>query len=247
MKIIKLLLAGVFVLGVSNTFAAKQEKEEATLVGLPLDIKKYLIPFIMSAPDFPTAAKNVEGLAANKEYGTLFIEALRNRFLKNLEEAKLELAKLSARGELSPFMLEVLRAAGVDANMEKEALKVAARYGHKAVVDMLVEAIDPITKTHGDTALTWAVRKNFPDIITALINEKAYLDKQDKNGNTALIIAADNGYANIVEMLIKAGANPNIKNILGDTALSVAESRGYKEIAKMLKKAKVRKFIPFLK
>ncbi|KAI8519322.1 Ankyrin repeat domain-containing protein 6, partial [Branchiostoma belcheri] len=64
----------------------------------------------------------------------------------------------------------------------------------------------------GCTALHRAVVGGHVEVVQALIEEGASVDRQDQNGNTPLHEAAWNGYSRTVELLIKARANIHAKN-----------------------------------
>ncbi len=187
----------------------KEEEIEPTLVGVPKDIKGYLIPFIISEPDFAKAAEDADGFSrANKEYRTLVIEALKKRF-KTVQEAQDELFKLVGNGKLSPFTLKILIAAGAGLD---------------------------IKDSNSNTALILAINEGDEDIAKLLIDKGADLNMQDRNGYTALMLAVINNDKDMVKLLIDEGADLDIKK-QGYTALDMAREYNKADIIKMIEDA----------
>lgn len=75
---------------------------------------------------------------------------------------------------------------------------------------LLAHGADPNIQTHHDgyTALHWAARCGRPDIVIALLNKGASLNKGGLYGDTALDLAACNGHTDTVEALLARGAGP---------------------------------------
>ena len=101
----------------------------------------------------------------------------------------------------------------------------------------------------GDSALTIAVRENYPEIVDFLIEHHINLDLQtDLNeatgmayrGATALFLAANSGYLDLVNKLIAAGANVNLRDCWNYSPMSQATSRGFYSVMKALFKAKAK-------
>ncbi|XP_078699651.1 uncharacterized protein LOC144926601 isoform X2 [Branchiostoma floridae x Branchiostoma belcheri] len=86
----------------------------------------------------------------------------------------------------------------------------------------------------GCTALHRAVVGGHVEVVQALIEEGASVDRQDQNGNTPLHEAAWNGYSRTVELLIKARANIHAKNENGFTPLHHAVQNGHSQSCRML-------------
>ena len=89
-------------------------------------------------------------------------------------------------------------------------LHYACRYGHKEIVDMLIEAnatVDMVSK-FGTTPLMWAAGNNFPEICMALLKAGADKDLQTtwlrRPGVSARVVAAEAGHVNIVRLLMSA-------------------------------------------
>jgi serine/threonine-protein phosphatase 6 regulatory ankyrin repeat subunit B len=76
----------------------------------------------------------------------------------------------------------------------------------------MARAADPnATRPSGETALMIASRFGFAEIVEALLDAGAQIDKQDARGVPALFLAAENGHAGIVKLLLARGADPLFK------------------------------------
>jgi ankyrin repeat protein len=93
-----------------------------------------------------------------------------------------------------------------------------------------------IKDKNGSTALIYASRNGYKDIVELLLKYKADINIKNKFGNTALIYALRNGYKEIVELLLKYKADVNIKDNYGSTALILASYNGHIEIVELLLK-----------
>ena len=92
---------------------------------------------------------------------------------------------------------------------ESRALIVASLAGSLEIVELLLaHGADPNIQTQHDgyTALHWAARCGRPDIVIALLNKGASLNKGNLYGNTALNLAACNGHTDTVKALLLRGA-----------------------------------------
>ena len=103
------------------------------------------------------------------------------------------------------------------------ALIAASLAGSLEIVELLLaHGADPNIQTHHDgyTALHWAARCGRPDIVIALLNKGASLNKGNLYGNTALNLAACNGHTDTVKALLARGAGPvEPLNVLWDAVL----------------------------
>eukprot|EP00435_Cladocopium_sp_Y103_P055120 s731_g18.t1 len=129
----------------------------------------------------------------------------------------------------------------------KTALIYASSYGHREVVDYLlnkskdieVNAVDDTDKT----ALHHAARRNSDDeeqqadIITMLLHAKAYIEARDHNGCTALMFAVANGNEAITRRLILAQANVNNFDYENHSCLNYALQFNQTKLVGLLKKA----------
>ena len=80
--------------------------------------------------------------------------------------------------------------------------------------------------TMSETELLYAILWETTDVVAALIDQGADINKKNKRGETALMIAIEDGDARLAYILIEKGANVNEKN--GETtALMLASARNY--------------------
>jgi ankyrin repeat protein len=92
------------------------------------------------------------------------------------------------------------------------------------------------------SALILAARLGYADIVRALIEANADIDRVNTRGWTALISAVtlgngDKAHIAVVEALVAAHANGDIKDQLGRTALDYARARGYTDMVPILEKS----------
>ncbi|MBE33266.1 hypothetical protein CL647_04000 [bacterium] len=90
------------------------------------------------------------------------------------------------------------------------------------------------TDNGGNTALHWAVRNGWEDIVQLLLDKGAEVNAKDKYGNRALNLVAFYGSEDIVQALVKAGADVNAKDSEGLTALHYAGLWGFTDMVKAL-------------
>ena len=86
----------------------------------------------------------------------------------------------------------------------------------------------------GDSALRFAVAAEHADIVRALLDGGADVNKANKDGNTPLSASTYHSSGEIAMILLDAGANLNVANKDGWTALILAASRKNHEVAKVL-------------
>lgn len=124
-----------------------------------------------------------------------------------------------------PFLLNAGANANIYVNGET-ALMIAAKFGNKNVIDVLLMAKNislDLTNKPGYTALMIAVYHGQKDAVRMLVDAGASLEIQDKyNCETALMMAVSKGtdYMLIVRDLLTAGASTDEQvDIHGQTAL----------------------------
>ena len=105
----------------------------------------------------------------------------------------------------------------------------------KAGADLQV--LDDRSNRNGRYPLNWAAWQNNVDIINALLDAGADINKANLTGFTALHHAIENGSKEAAALLIKRGANLNAVNRNGMTPLQFAEAKGNQEVAAMIKEA----------
>lgn len=138
------------------------------------------------------------------------------------------------------------------ASMGDTALILAARLGHQAAVEYLLNhGADPrLANPHGDTALSVAAEQGHAKIIGLILAKGVDPDegrrsmptfvisalggRKAEERNTPLIKAAQGGHADAVRVLLDAKADPNIRGFAGKTALYWAVERGYADVVGQL-------------
>ena len=88
--------------------------------------------------------------------------------------------------------------------------------------------------TAGDSALRFAVFAGRADIVKALLDGGADVNKANKEGNTPLSASTRHSSEEITEILLDAGANPNAVNDGGGTVLVFAAYQGHSKVVKAL-------------
>ncbi|NLV83280.1 MAG: hypothetical protein GXY60_01805 [Spirochaetales bacterium] len=142
---------------------------------------------------------------------------------------------LAAEYNSDEKVIEALIEAGADARDYYEsgymtALHLAARSNpNPKVVETLIrngaeiDARDHSELYRGATALHYAVVSNNIEVISALINAGAGVNKTDGHENTALMFAAsEREDVQITKLLLEAKADTEVKNSWDETALSLA-------------------------
>jgi len=120
------------------------------------------------------------------------------------------------------------------------ALMYAAFYGRDEMTEYLLKLGAKIDECNlsGQTALIWAVERNYYSTAKILLHAHANADIADKKGLTALHKAVRSGNLNIVQLLIEEGrANIDMqasKEFDCCTALQDASFYGYREIVQYL-------------
>jgi len=110
--------------------------------------------------------------------------------------------------------------------------------GISDIKSLLANGINSKNKD-GWTALMYASRHGYTDIVKSLIEGGANLNLTEEDNWTALMLASRNGHADIVNALIEAGANLNLTTAEysfsdGWTALMMASRNGHADIVNAL-------------
>ena len=116
------------------------------------------------------------------------------------------------------------------------ALWCAAGAGHRAIVELLVEAgadVNHVTKTNS-TPLRAACFEGRLDIVKFLCENKADFHIANKYNNTCLMISCYKGHQEVVEYLLDTGADPNTKALCGASALHFSAEIGNVPIVECL-------------
>ena len=89
---------------------------------------------------------------------------------------------------------------------------------------------------YGMTALIYACRKGYTEVVKLLLEANADVNMVNKYGNSALMYACKDGYTEIVKLLLEANADVNIVDKYGNTALRYAERCECTEVIELLNK-----------
>eukprot|EP00906_Rhabdomonas_costata_P037423 RCo052691 len=84
------------------------------------------------------------------------------------------------------------------------------------------------------TPLQSAALHGWPDVVKALLEAKADVNRAMKDGSTALYLACAHGHRDIVELLLNNNAGVNLADEDGSTPLYIACENGRRDIAELL-------------
>lgn len=121
-------------------------------------------------------------------------------------------------------------------------LILATKSGNtQTVKQLLTRGANPNFQRQSDddfkywTALMFAVKADYPNIVELLLASKAQINLKDSQGQTALLLAIPSGNITTIMKLILAKANLNVQRQSdGWTALMLAIKEGHENIAKLL-------------
>ncbi|MFT4314783.1 MAG: ankyrin repeat domain-containing protein [Wolbachia pipientis] len=117
-----------------------------------------------------------------------------------------------------------------------ELLRIATMNSHKDLVIALLEngaKVDEKGKNDECTALHFAVKNGYIDVVEALLDKKASVNSLSIFG-TPLNLAAEQGHKEIVEALLNKGADVNLQDNDRKTPLHLAIRKGNENIVKVL-------------
>jgi len=225
---------------------------------LPADAIESIMSY-MAVRDVPTISQ------ADKFLRECIIRMIPNIITSDVSEEKMcyLLRKMIWRED--EHAVSLLLKSGVDVNMAvvedmgdhdsksifegSTPLCVAARRGHRGIVERLIQAGANVNKIdgYGSAPLHEACYLGHVDVVYTLINAGANVNQSQEINTTSrtenntndhpLLCACWHGYSEVVDILIGAGADVNRINNVSRTALSTAEKGGLTKIANALLKA----------
>ena len=145
----------------------------------------------------------------------------------------------ASKGDIEGIRLILERGArfidGTAAN-PRNALQLASRNGHGAVVQMLLDYGADVNLQCGflGTALHAASLYGHSAVVETLLCNGADVDAIDCEGRTSLCIAAFSGHYTVVQLLLIQGADVNLEMGNLGTALHIATGQGHTEVVEIL-------------
>lgn len=171
---------------------------------------------------------------------------LRPKFAVTNESGKNALLQAAKVGRTKIVKLLLQNSADIytqDGMTGENTLSLASRFGHKAIVELILNNPDfsyakfNHSSSHsGETALTWAIRKNHLEIVRLLLKANADPNiSHRKTYDTPLLIAIECGEQHMVELLVSYKADLNRENVqTGTTPLHLATQYGQQNIIALL-------------
>lgn len=173
------------------------------------------------------------------------IAVTKSNFLSEIREGHIDTVQLFIKAGAEPDT--------VDTN-GTSAIMVAVESGHKDILALLFSLIpnDPsqsnaiinVQDADGRSALSIAIERDAPDMVTQLLQHGADTALMDKASQTPLLLAVTHKSTDLLPLLIAAdnaqhqGANLNAADARGDTPLTAAIRAQSKEIVTILLAAK---------
>ncbi|KAF3314537.1 hypothetical protein TWF173_004620 [Orbilia oligospora] len=120
-------------------------------------------------------------------------------------------------------------------------LHVAAHCGLTLVAKVMLagDGVDlELADNIGRTALLFAAKEGYEDIVRVLIDSGANPEAKNSSGEAAISLAVGNGHESIVQMLIGIGVNLEVKDHRGQTPLFIAARNGSDSIFRRLMESK---------
>jgi ankyrin repeat protein len=116
----------------------------------------------------------------------------------------------------------------------------AAKYGHTAIVDLLLAAgayVNFKEESNKRTALTMASRWGRTAVVDLLLAAGADVNAKDRWDAIPLFYAAAYGHVEIVRLLLNAGSDVNAQEVYrGETPLMVAEREGHTDVVRAIER-----------
>uniref|UniRef100_A0A671XCM0 Ankyrin 2a, neuronal n=1 Tax=Sparus aurata TaxID=8175 RepID=A0A671XCM0_SPAAU len=116
------------------------------------------------------------------------------------------------------------------------ALHLAAKEGHKDLVEELLERGAPVDSStkKGNTALHIASLAGQKEVVRLLVKRGANINSQSQNGFTPLYMAAQESHLEVVRYLLENEGNQSIATEDGFTPLAIALQQGHNSVVSLL-------------
>ncbi|XP_056228881.1 ankyrin-2 isoform X9 [Seriola aureovittata] len=116
------------------------------------------------------------------------------------------------------------------------ALHLAAKEGHKDLVEELLERGAPVDSStkKGNTALHIASLAGQREVVRLLVKRGADVNSQSQNGFTPLYMAAQESHLEVVRYLLENEGNQSIATEDGFTPLAIALQQGHNSVVSLL-------------
>ncbi|KAJ5655031.1 hypothetical protein N7490_002034 [Penicillium lividum] len=114
-------------------------------------------------------------------------------------------------------------------------LSWAARMGHQAVVELLLQKGATMRMdSRGKTPLSWAAKEGHIGVVELLLQKGARIEMKDEHYRTPLSWAAKEGHIGVVELLLQKGAKIEAKDDDDRTPLFWAAKKGHGAVVELL-------------
>ncbi|KAI1049601.1 hypothetical protein LB505_013673, partial [Fusarium chuoi] len=151
------------------------------------------------------------------------------------DKHKMRLAKAIKAGQLFVLQRQIAKAPpGAADTFPKDAVAIAALYGHTDMVKYLLEqGLDIEAEGQFGTPLRSACLMNRRSTVEELLKRGANINTEERKGN-ALYVAAAKGHVDIVRILLDEDADLHQKTGSCGTALHAAAYHGHRKVVEML-------------
>ncbi|KAF5655423.1 ankyrin protein [Fusarium sp. NRRL 25303] len=151
------------------------------------------------------------------------------------DKHKMRLAKAIKAGQLFVLQRQISKASpGAADTFPKDAVAIAALYGHTDMVKYLLEqGLDIEAEGQFGTPLRSACLMNRRSTVEELLKRGANINTEERKGN-ALYVAAAKGHVDIVRILLDEDADLHQKTGSCGTALHAAAYHGHRKVVEML-------------
>lgn len=126
---------------------------------------------------------------------------------------------------------------GRDGEHKETALIWAAKNGHTAIVELLLDAgadVNVKEQELGETALTLAIENGHETIVQALLDKGADVHQRDFSGHTPLFTTTWQNGGTMMKLLLDRGVDVNARNEDEQTPIFITCAYGSVELAKLL-------------